>query len=174
VDTELARRERFLQGEVSALVRLPPENTESYIRRFAMRGPGPAQTSTELLMKGEKELRYPPDSKLEMPEAHQTGREQQLAGLIVRQEGDKAKLYIWAFAAHGGNTAIAMQPVTHELLAGLVPKLGDVNYTPLMGHIETSNVPEPANLFDFSVSGIISYPSQFPNGNRPRLFTSCI
>jgi phosphoserine phosphatase RsbU/P len=30
VDTELARRERFLQGEVSALVRLPPDNSESY------------------------------------------------------------------------------------------------------------------------------------------------
>src|SRR5579863_10268598 len=28
VDTELARRERFLQNEVSALVRLPPDNSE--------------------------------------------------------------------------------------------------------------------------------------------------
>src|ERR1035441_1278386 len=37
VDTELSRREHFLQNEVSALVRLPPDNSESYVRRFVMR-----------------------------------------------------------------------------------------------------------------------------------------
>jgi phosphoserine phosphatase RsbU/P len=155
VDTELSRRERFLQGEVSALVRLPPDNIESYVKRFSMRGPGPESPGTEMVMKGEKELRYPPDSKLEVPEAWHSRGDRQLAGLIVREERAKAKLYVWAFAAHGGNTAIVVVPVTHELLAGLVPKLGDVNYTPVMGHIQNSKVPQPTNLFDFSVSGVI-------------------
>src|SRR5580692_2386115 len=85
VDTELTRRERFLQGEVSALVRLPPDNFDSYVKRFSMRGPGPEFPGTEMVMKGEKELRYPPDSKLEVPEAWHSGGERQLAGLIVRE-----------------------------------------------------------------------------------------
>jgi phosphoserine phosphatase RsbU/P len=155
VDTELSHIERFLQGEVSALVRRPPDNVESYVLRFAMRGPGPRLPDTEMVMTGQKEFRYPPDSKLEVPEAWHSNGERQLAGLIVRQEGDKAKLYVWAFAAHGGNTAIAVAPLTHALLAGLVPKLGDVNYTPVMGHILSSQVPLPTNLFDFPVSGFI-------------------
>jgi len=151
VDTELSRRERRLQDEVSALVQLPPDNPEIFLRRFNMRGP--RLPATELVLKGEKELRFPPDTKLEVPAAH-AGSEGPFSGLIVRKEGKQEKLYVWAFAAHNGNTAVAVAPVTHGLLAELVPKLGDVNYTPVMGHIQTSNVPEPANLFDFSVSGV--------------------
>ena len=153
VDTELSRRERFLQNEVSALVRMPPDNPEGYVRRFMMRGPG--LPGTEMVLRGQKDLRLPPDSNLEMPKAWMTGEERQFSGLVVRNDGGGARLYVWAFAEHDGNTAVAAAPVTHELLAALVPKLGDVNYTPILGHIERSRVPPPANLFDFSLSGVV-------------------
>jgi sigma-B regulation protein RsbU (phosphoserine phosphatase) len=153
VDTELARRERFLQNEVSALVRMPPDNPEGYVRRFVMRGPG--LPDTEMVLHGQKDFRLPPDSTLEMPEAWLTGEERQLSGLVVRNDGKAARLYVWAFAEHDGNTAVAAAPVTHELLAALVPTLGDVNYTPILGPIEESHVPPPTNLFDFSLSGVV-------------------
>src|ERR1022692_2200938 len=54
VDTELSRREHFLQNEVSALVRLPPDNSESYVRRFVMRGPG--LPNTEMVLGGGQQL----------------------------------------------------------------------------------------------------------------------
>ena len=153
VDHELARREGFLQAEVGALVQLPPDNTDRYLRRFIMRRPDfPA---TEMVMVGEKELHLPPESKLEIPEAWRSGGDRQLAGLVVKQEEGKAKLYIWAFASRGSNAAVVVAPLTHALLADLYPNLGDVNYKPIMGRLEKSRVPDPANLFDFAVSGYV-------------------
>jgi sigma-B regulation protein RsbU (phosphoserine phosphatase) len=155
VDTELSRRERTLQGEVSSLVRLPPDNSETYLRRFTMRREAPApDLKTELALWGEKELRYPPDSKLEVPEKWQSDGERHLSGLVVRQDGDQTHLYIWALAEHKGNRAIAVAPLTHELLARMVPDLGDVNFRPVMGHIQTSHVPARANPFDFAATGL--------------------
>jgi sigma-B regulation protein RsbU (phosphoserine phosphatase) len=167
VDTELSRRETTLQREVSSLVRLPPDDSENYIQRFIQsRNPLP---NTELVMTGVKEIRYPADSKLELPEEWVSGGEQHLSGLIVRLDGDQEHLYVWAFAARGANRAVALAPVTHELLAGLVPKLGDVNYTPVMGHIKSSHVPPPANLFDFAVTGVV-YPVTVPTWETPEDF----
>jgi phosphoserine phosphatase RsbU/P len=164
VDTELSRRERFLQNEVSALVRLPPDNPQTYVRRFNMRGPG--FTNVEILLQGEKELRFPSESTLEVPKAWHTGSERNMSGLIVRQEGDTAKLYVWAFAAHDGNTAVAVVPMTHELLANLIPNLGDVNYIPVMGHIQKTHVPAPSNPFDFQVTGRV-FPVTVPTWESP-------
>jgi sigma-B regulation protein RsbU (phosphoserine phosphatase) len=153
IDTELTHRERFLQSEVSALVNSPPESPEGYVRRFLHRGP--QFPSTEVVMEGAKEVRVPAESKLEVPQAWRTGGDRQLSGLIVREDSDQPRLYVWALASHQGNTAIAVAPLTHDLLAELVPKLGDVNYTPVMGHIQKSRLPAPTNLFDFAVSGVV-------------------
>ena len=167
VDTELSHREMLLQREVSALVNVPPVNPEGYLQRFVIsRTPLP---NTELVLKGSTELRYPPDSKLEVPEAWESGGEQHYSGLIVREDGGKPNLYVWAFAAHGGNRAVAIAPVTHELLAGLVPNLGDVNYAPVMGHIQKSYVPPAANIFDFPVTGWV-YPVTVRTWESPEDF----
>ena len=155
VDTELSRREARLQNEVIGLAHVPPDNPEGYVQRFIVSRPPVA--NTELVMKGSTELRYPSDSKLELPEAWDSGGEQHYSGLIVKEDGGKPNLYVWAYAAHAGNRAVAAAPVTHELLAGLVPNLGDVNYTPVMGHIQKSHVPAAVNLFDFRVTGWV-YP----------------
>jgi sigma-B regulation protein RsbU (phosphoserine phosphatase) len=167
VDTELSRREARLQGEVIGLAHIPPENPEGYVQRFiASRPPIP---NTELVMKGSTELRYPSDSRLEVPEAWESGGDQHYSGLIVREDRGKPNLYVWAYAAHGGNRAVAIAPVTHELLAGLVPNLGDVNYTPVMGHIQESHVPHPVNLFDFPVTGFV-YPVTVRTWESPEDF----
>ena len=84
VDTELSHREHFLQGEVSALVRLPPDNSESYIRRFRMRGPG--LPNTEVVLEGEKELRFPPGSELHVPEKWRPGGEREFSGPVLRMD----------------------------------------------------------------------------------------
>ena len=164
VDTELSRREHFLQNEVSALVRLPPDNSESYVRRFVMRGPG--LPNTEMVLEGGKQLRIPPESQLHVPEMWRSADERQFSGLVVRKDGDRHNLYVWAYASHEGNVAVAVAPVTHELLASLIPNLGDVNYTPVMGHIQKSHVPPPSNLFDFAVTGMI-YPVTVPTWESP-------
>ena len=167
VDTELSRRESNLQNEVSGLVRLPPDNTENYIQRFIMRRN--QLPNTEMVMTGAKDLRYPGNSTLQVPEEWVSGRDQHISSLIVRQDGDQPHLYIWAFAEQNGNKAVALAPVTHELLAGLVPKLGDVNFTPVMGHILKSRVPPKANVFDFSVTGMV-YPVTVPTWESPEDF----
>jgi sigma-B regulation protein RsbU (phosphoserine phosphatase) len=61
---------------------------------------------------------------------------------------------------------LAVAPVTHELLASLVPNLGDVNYTPVMGHIQKTHVPPPSNLFDFGITGWV-FPVTVPTWESP-------
>jgi len=170
VDTARQYRENNLAVEVRGLVRRPPDDPERAIERFHDGREGRNWLpGTEIVFTGSKEARYPPDSKLELPAVWVSGGDQQLSGLIVRQDGDKEHLYLWAFAAHNGIRAVAIAPVTHELLAGLIPKLGDVNYTPLMGHIEKSHVPPAANLFDFAVTGVV-YPVTVPTWESPEDF----
>lgn len=167
VDTELSRREARLQSEVTGLANVPPDNPEGYLQRFLVsRPPIP---NTELVMRGSTDLRYPRNSKLEVPEAWQSGGEQHYSGLIVREDNGKPNLYVWAYAAHAGNRAVAIAPVTHELLAGLVPQLGDVNYTPVMGHIQKSHVPPAVNVFDFPVTGWV-YPVTVRTWESPEDF----
>jgi sigma-B regulation protein RsbU (phosphoserine phosphatase) len=174
VDTELNRRAGFMLGEVTALVQEPPDSSERYTRRFRFRGNGmpgsrPDRQDTELVLEGEKQLRVPPESKLEVPQAWVSGGEQHYAGLIVREDTGKPMLYEWAYAAHNGNRAVALAPLTHELLASLVPNLGDVNYAPVMGHIQKSHVPPPVNIFDFQVTGVV-YPVTVRTWESPEDF----
>jgi len=163
VDTELSRRENNLQREVWSLARSPGTDPQAAVNRFADRSQIP---NTELVLTGKEEARYPPDTRLEAPAVWETGKDQHISGLIVRRDGNQDHLYVWAFAEHEGNKAVALAPVTHELLAGLVPKLGDVNYTPILGHIQTSHVPPAANAFDFRVSGVV-FPVSVPLWEDP-------
>ena len=166
VETELNRRVLILQREVSVLVGFPPENAQAAIDRFMQRTQFP---NLELAMAGKNEARYPKDTNLQPPPAWDTGHDQHFSGLIVRQDGDQAHLYVWAYSVHGDNTAVALAPVTHELLAGLVKDLGDVNYSPLMGYIKTSHVPPAANVFDFRLSPFV-YPVTVPTWESPEDF----
>ena len=57
-------------------------------------------------------------------------------------------------------------PVTHEVLAGLVPGLGDVNFLPVMATPQRSLIPPRKNAFDFQISGAI--PMEVPYWESPK------
>jgi sigma-B regulation protein RsbU (phosphoserine phosphatase) len=160
VQTELSRRESYLQAEVRSLIRVPPQDLEGAIERF-MQGRNQL-ANVEIAISGEKEVHYPADSKLEPPKAWDTGKDQTFSGLVVRQDGNKPNLYIMAYVVRGGTWVVALAPVTHELLGSLERELGDVNYSPLMGHIPKSKVPPPVNPFDFRISAFV-YPETVPS-----------
>ena len=167
VDTELTRRESQLQREMSGLVRFPIDNPQGAITRFVE---GRNQLpNIELVISGKTEARYPPETTIEVSPEWISGGDQRISGLVVRHDSkNKPHLYVWALAAQNGSRAFAVAPVTHELLAGLVKGLGDVNYTPMMGHIPTSHVPPPINLADVAVSGFV--PVTVPTWETPEDF----
>jgi sigma-B regulation protein RsbU (phosphoserine phosphatase) len=160
VQTELTRRESYLQGEVRSLIRVPPDDLEPAIERF-MQGRNQL-ANVEIVVTGPKEVHYPAGSTLQPPKAWDTGKDQSFSGLVVRQDGDKSNLYILAYIVRGGNWVVALAPVTHELLGSLEKDLGDVNYSPLMGHIQNSKVPPAVNPFDFRISAFV-YPETVPS-----------
>ena len=164
VDTELNRRVNLLQREVSGLVRMPPDNPQAAVnRQIQTRNQFP---NLELVMSGGKDARYPAESNLAVPAEWISGGDQHEAGRIVKQEGNQKLLCVWAFAAQNGIQVVAVAPLTHEYLASLVPGLGDVNYTPIMGHIQNSHVPPKKNFFDFAITGVV-YPVTVPSWESP-------
>jgi hypothetical protein len=70
-----------------------------------------------------------------------------------------------AHVVAGGNEVTVLAPLTHDLLAAFVPGLGDVNFTPVMGHLRTSHLPPPVNAMDFRVRGV--YPVTAPHWESP-------
>ena len=171
VTTELSHRETTLLRQVDNLAVIPSRDPEAAINRFAR--PGRNQfPDVQLVVTGNEEMRYPPDSQLAVPASWSQAGDQRRSGLIVKEDGDTDRLYAWAYATHNGTTALAIAPITHELLADLVPGLGDVNYTPLLGHIRTSHVPAPVNMFDFRLNGVCcTYPVTVPSWDSPEEVT---
>src|SRR5262249_42403792 len=129
VNTELAHREFNLLRPADAQARVPAETPERALSRFStlMRNAFP---EFELLVTGTTNLRYPPDSKLTAP-SFARNRD---SGLIIRNE----KLYAWAHAELNKEEVTVIAPITHALLANLLPGIGDVNIVPLLGHLQES------------------------------------
>jgi len=165
VNTELRHRESILQGTADLLTRFPTRDPELAVNRFVRQTRNNQLPDAQLLVTGAEELRYPPDSQLTMPPAE--WKESGDQHLIVKHEAGGDRLYAWAYATHEGTSVLAIAPITQELLAGLVPGLGDVNYIPLMGHIPQSHVPQPANVFDARLTGYV-YPVTVASWDSPR------
>lgn len=159
VNKELDSRELQLLRSAQAMARFPASNPEVATNRTAevLRHSFP---EFDLIVSGEREIRYPKDTTLTHPPP--TWEERAQNGLIVRKEPNgKERLYAWAHAIERGNDITIVAPITHELLSNLVPRLGDVNFTPGFAHDESpeararsrrSHVPAPVNLFDFRVT----------------------
>jgi sigma-B regulation protein RsbU (phosphoserine phosphatase) len=64
-----------------------------------------------------------------------------------------------------GEEVTILAPIDHELLAGLVPGLGDVTFYPLMGYRQESHVPPRKNALDFEFKGF--YPVMVPGWESP-------
>src|SRR3954451_14551711 len=157
VNTELQDREGSLLRQARGLARVPVGgDRERAIGRFEffMRDIFPL---FELRATGAQDLRSPVDSSLEHPPADWDDRK---SDLVIRTYKGETKLYALAHARMEREEVTVAAPVTHEVLAKLVPGLGDVNFirltgapAQLMGKPTRALIPQPKSAFDFQLSG---------------------
>jgi phosphoserine phosphatase RsbU/P len=148
VNTELRHRQEGLLGPAEALARIPSRDPEAALNRFAMMARR-AFPNVEILVTGPHEGRYPENNTLTPP----PDTWNRASGLVLKKEGDAERLYAWAHVMENGQNVTVMAPITPEILAGLVPGLGDVAFAPLMDHPRVSHVPPRQSIFDFPLSG---------------------
>jgi sigma-B regulation protein RsbU (phosphoserine phosphatase) len=148
VNTELNHREANLLRPAEVQARVPAETPERALSRFAaqLRNAFPA---FELLISGSVDVRYPANSNLTAPPPAWN----RASGLIVRHDGAEKRLYAWAHAEQNREEVTVLAPITHGLLANLLPGIGDVNIVPLLGHLEESHIPPARNSLDFPIRG---------------------
>jgi sigma-B regulation protein RsbU (phosphoserine phosphatase) len=161
VNTELRHREDTLMRQAVGLAQFPVGQPERGLNRFVA-VVGNSWPSFELLATGERELRYPPTGTLIHPPDVWPKRAHEL---VLRREGRDLRLYAWAHVSVNGEQVTVLAPITHDLLAALVPGLGDVNFVPLMEHPRQSRIPAPKSAFDFRISGF--YPIKVPLWDNP-------
>jgi sigma-B regulation protein RsbU (phosphoserine phosphatase) len=164
VNKELDSRENQLQRAAMAMARFPASNPDVATSRTAdiIRHSFP---EFDLLVSGEHAIRFPADTTLTHPP--RTWEERAQGGLIVRKSADGERLYAWAHAIERGNDITIVAPITHELLSSLVPGLGDVTFTRVMGRSHRSHVPAPLNYFDFRVT--FADPVIIPSWESPKI-----
>jgi phosphoserine phosphatase RsbU/P len=154
VDSELSRRITFLNGSVAGL-RMQGGDPGVFVSRMAplikTRFP-----QFDLLVEGKTETRYPPDSHLEPPPAHW----QQANGIVVKNK----LAYAWVHERSREGEITLMAPLTHNLLTGLVPGLGDVDLAPFTLHGSQSPPPK-RNALDLEIPFV--YPEQLESWDSP-------
>ncbi len=165
VNTELQHRESILQRQAEILARIPMRDPETAVNRFVM-ATRVAFPDSRLRITGREDLRHPAGANIEQPPA-EWRQEKQAGGLVIRREEGGQQLYAWAHAmGENGNEVTILAPITHQVLAGMMPGLGDVNFMPLMGHIPSSHVPPPSNLLDIQFSW--GFPVSIPFWDAPK------
>jgi sigma-B regulation protein RsbU (phosphoserine phosphatase) len=161
VNTELKHREDGLLRQAAGLAQFPVGDPERGMNRFVsvVRNSFP---NFEILATGTRELRYPETATVTHPPAAWNTRANEL--ILKRVEGEE-RLFAWAHVNIRGEEVTVLAPVTHDILAAMVPGLGDVNFVPLMGHPQTSHIPQPKNALDFKIRGYI--PVMVPRWDAP-------
>jgi sigma-B regulation protein RsbU (phosphoserine phosphatase) len=164
VNRELDHRESSLLRPAETLARFPLRDAETAVNRFVTMTRA-AFPDVELLVTGKEELHYPEHSQLAHPPA-EWSKNQTSSGLVIKDN----KLYAWAHVVERGNEVTVLAPLTHEVLAGFVPGLGDVNFKDakfktVMGGVRASHLPPAVNAMDFRVGGI--YPLTAPQWESP-------
>ena len=168
VNTELTHRVNSLLRPAEALARAPIGDPGATLNRFVpmIRNGFP---QFELRISGHEDLRYPPESRLEPPPAAW----RRASGLILKREGNEDRLYAWAHEVANGNEVTILAPFDHELLAGLIPQLGDANLVASFTKWGQENrVPEKVNVVDFEVEGFV--PIQVASWDSPQHPTDAI
>ncbi|HTS28362.1 MAG TPA: SpoIIE family protein phosphatase [Bryobacteraceae bacterium] len=160
VNKELEHREITLARQAEAFAAIPIRDPEAALGRFD-RNTRNLFPKFELLITGKREFRFPEDAAI----SHPPPAWKHASGLIVKREGKEERLYAWAHAASGDEEVTILAPIDHELLAGLVPGLGDVTFYPLMGRRRESHVPPKQNALDFELKGF--YPVMVPSWESP-------
>src|SRR5271157_2732181 len=167
VNKELESREAQLLRSAQAMARFPPTAPDVATNRTAemIRHSFP---EFDMIVSGDREIHFPKETLL--THAPSTWEERTQGGLIVRKTEAGEGLYAWAHAIERKNDITIVAPITHELLSSLVPGLGDVNFTPLMGRSRRSHVPAPVNALDFRVTFLD--PVVIPAWESPRVTTN--
>lgn len=119
VTSELDHRAEALVGPAQGLATTPRQDLEGQLRWMA---PYYQQRyeGLELLVRNRGEMRFPETSELELPPEGWSD-----ASGIVYRDG---RLQLWAYAAGAETQALLVAPLTSEILDGLIPDLGHVNF----------------------------------------------
>lgn len=156
VDSELLRRVTFLTGSVQGL-RLPGGDPSQFATRMA-----PFITTRfprfDLLIQGKTETRYPADSTLQPP----PGQWPQDSGLIVKDK----HVYAWVHERFNQSEITLAAPLTHDLLTGLIPGIGDVDLVPFTQPTTKSLLPPQQNALDLEIPFL--YPVPLESWNSPQ------
>jgi phosphoserine phosphatase RsbU/P len=160
VDRELTNRMRTLLFPAETLTRAPARDPQTALTRALpmLRHGFP---KFEMLVTGEQEFRYPPDSTLTSPPEPWKNA----SGLITRQDGDTEHLFAWAHSEQGGNEVTILAPITPELLSSLVPGIGDITFPGYTLRSAKSHVPPAMNGLDLGVTFL--YPEFVPSWENP-------
>ncbi|HEV3200454.1 MAG TPA: SpoIIE family protein phosphatase [Bryobacteraceae bacterium] len=156
VNKELEHRETTLARQADGFAAIPMGVPETALGRFE-RNTRNSFPTLELLITGKREVRFPENSRI----THPPHTWKHASGLIVKD----GRLFAWAHAMTAGEEVTILAPIDHELLAGLVPGLGDVTFYPLMGYRQESHVPPRKNALDFEFKGF--YPVMVPGWESP-------
>jgi sigma-B regulation protein RsbU (phosphoserine phosphatase) len=161
VQRDLDNRIGTLMFRAEAMTRAPAGDPEVALRR-ALTGLQRSFPVFEMLSTGEQQFHYPPDSKLESPPEPWKNA----SGLVTKKDAGGDHLFAWAHAEQGGNEVTILAPITPELLAGLVPGIGDITFPGYTLRAAKSNVPPAMNGLDFGVS--FPYPVFVPAWEDPQ------
>ena len=164
VNKELDNRMRILGFPAETLTRAPATDPQSALNRALpmLRRSFP---KFEMVATGTQEFHYPPDSKLTSPPEQWRNSN----GLITKKDHNPQHqgehLFAWAHAEANGNEVTILAPITAELLAGLVPGIGNVNFIGKIDDADRSQLPPPVSAFDLKVS--FPYPVYVPSWENP-------
>jgi sigma-B regulation protein RsbU (phosphoserine phosphatase) len=161
VSRELEHHEQALLRPAERLAHVPITDPSTALSSFKMmtRDLFP---DYDLLLTGKLQLRYPATTQLVHPPAAWS----QSTGLIIKNDGKQDRLYAWAHVLGAGNEVTVVAPVTHEVLAKLIPGLGDVKFIPIMGHASVSHIPPPLNAADLRLN--MFYPVMVQEWESPK------
>ena len=159
--TALKSRMRLLNLPAVAMSRGPARDPQMALTRYeeTLQASFPGFA---ILETGTNSFRFPPDSTLEAPPEPWKNA----SGLITKGKDADRQLYAWAHSERNGNEVTIMAPVTHVLLNGLVPGLGDINFYQVMGRPKESALPKPVNALDLHVTWF--YPVYVPAWESPQ------
>jgi sigma-B regulation protein RsbU (phosphoserine phosphatase) len=162
VNLALDNRARTLSIRAESLTRAPARDPQVAMTR-ALSGLQRSFPTFQILATGEQQFTYPEGAQIAPPPALWKNA----SGLVTRKDGGGADhLYIWAHAEQGGNEVTILAPVTPDLLAGLVPGIGDITFPGYTERAVKSHVPGAANSVDFGFSFL--YPVFVPSWENPQ------
>jgi phosphoserine phosphatase RsbU/P len=153
VSSELERRAETLNEPAQILGWSTPDTRErvmNQVQALALNH----FPSVRILVHAEKDVKYPPDAKIEAPPEGWGNKD----GLVAR----KGRYYQWAHVVRNATEVVMLEPVTNKILSNLVPHLGQVllsdagdsrrPFAPTEDEPGARFIPQQANWFDREVT----------------------